>query len=155
MHKWMLATHLMAASKKGMSAHQLFRMLGFGSYRTAWFMAHRIREAMTDTTPGPLGGEGKTVEVDETFIGQQGYQFSNDKGWQQKRGYGDKMKIVTLVERGGRARSVKVETMKVAEIRLVVFANLHRDSHLMTDEAHHYQRLGKQYTSHETVQHIA
>ena len=155
MHKWMLATHLMAASKKGMSAHQLFRMLGFGSYRTAWFMAHRIREAMTDTTSGPLGGEGKTVEVDETFLGQQGYQFNNDKGWQQKRGYGDKMKIVTLVERKGRARSIKVETMKVVDIRQTVFANLHRESHLMTDEANHYRRLGKQYVSHETVNHAA
>jgi len=155
MHKWMLATHLMAASKKGMSAHQLFRMLGFGSYRTAWFMAHRIREAMTDTTPGPLGGDGKTVEVDETFLGQQGYKFVSGKGWEQKRGTGDMMKIVTLVERGGRARSVKIDRLKVADVRRVVFANLHRESHLMTDEANHYKRLGKQYLSHQTVDHGA
>ncbi len=73
LHKWLLATHLMCASKKGMSAHQLFRTLGFGSYRTAWFMAHRVREAMTDLEPnkdgGPLGGTGKVVEADETVVG--------------------------------------------------------------------------------------
>src|ERR1700693_6562336 len=75
LHKWLLATHLMAASKKGMSAHQLWRMLGFGSYRTAWFMAHRIREGMRELFPedsGPLGGEGKTVEIDGTFVGGKG-----------------------------------------------------------------------------------
>ena len=72
LHKWLLALHLMASSKKGMSAHQLFRMLGFGSYRTAWFMAHRIREAMVDTShteTGGLGGAHKPVEVDETYVG--------------------------------------------------------------------------------------
>src|SRR5260370_14850908 len=72
LNKWLLATLIMTASKKGMSAHQLWRMLGFGSYRTAWFMAHRIREGMRELFPeesGPLGGEGKTVEMDETFVG--------------------------------------------------------------------------------------
>ncbi|MEP6967438.1 MAG: IS1595 family transposase, partial [Pseudomonadota bacterium] len=69
LHKWLLATHLMCASKKGMSALQLYRMLGFGSYRTAWFMAHRIREAMREAKPSPLGGPGKVVEADETYIG--------------------------------------------------------------------------------------
>jgi transposase-like protein len=72
LHKWLLATHLLCASKKRMSAHQLWRMLGFGSYRTAWFMAHRIREGIRELFPeeaGPLGGEGKTVELDETFVG--------------------------------------------------------------------------------------
>ena len=72
LHKWVLAFHLMAASKKGMSAHQLYRMLGFGSYRTAWFMAHRIREAMKiDDDAGPIGGEGKVVEADETYFGKR------------------------------------------------------------------------------------
>jgi len=68
LHKWLLATHLMVSSKKGMSAHQLHRMLDV-TYKTAWFMAHRIREAMRPATRGPLGGEGKTVEADETYIG--------------------------------------------------------------------------------------
>jgi transposase-like protein len=73
LHKWLLATHLMTSSKKGMSAHQLWRMLGLGSYRTAWFMAHRIREVMRELVPesgsGPIGGEGKTVEMDGAFVG--------------------------------------------------------------------------------------
>jgi transposase-like protein len=73
LHKWLLATHLMTSSKKGMSAHQLWRMLRFGSYRTAWSMAHRIRDGMRELFPesggGPVGGEGKTVEMDETFVG--------------------------------------------------------------------------------------
>src|SRR5262249_23766851 len=73
LHKWLLAFHLMCASKKGMSAHQLYRMLGFGSYRTAWFMAHRIRECMKEGNPSPLGGEGKTIEIDETFTGPKVY----------------------------------------------------------------------------------
>ena len=76
----------MASSKKGVSAHQLMRMLGLGSYRTAWFMAHRVREAMADRDPEPLGGKGKTVEVDETFIGKPHDVFVNGKGWQSKRG---------------------------------------------------------------------
>jgi transposase-like protein len=70
LHKWLLATYLMCASKKGMSAHQLYRMLGFGSYRTAWFMAHRIREAMRPGAGEPMGGAGGPVEVDETFLGR-------------------------------------------------------------------------------------
>src|SRR6202041_1781009 len=70
LHKWLLATHLMSSSKKGMSAHQLWRMLGFGSYRTAWFMAHRIREGMAAAKIDlPLGGEGKVLEADTTYIG--------------------------------------------------------------------------------------
>jgi transposase-like protein len=86
LNKWVLAVHLMSASKKGISAHQLWRMLGFGSYRTAWFMAHRIRESMKEDNPGPLGGEGKTVEADETYIGNSArskkrMHFVNVKGW--------------------------------------------------------------------------
>src|SRR5882762_808926 len=71
LHKWLYATHLLACSKKGISAHQLWRMMGFGSYRTAWFMAHRIRESMTPKNPPQIGGEGKTVEADEMFIGNK------------------------------------------------------------------------------------
>ncbi|WP_428245528.1 IS1595 family transposase [Ferrovibrio sp.] len=152
LHKWVLATHLLCASKKGMSAHQLHRMLGV-TYKSAWFMAHRIRESMIETPTGPLGGSGKTVEVDETFLGQQGHEFSNEKGWQQKRGYGDMKKIVTLVERGGKARSIKVENLRLPEIQRVLRENLARESALMTDEAHHYTRIGKIFQSHETVQH--
>jgi transposase-like protein len=92
MTKWALAFHLMASSKKGYSAHQLMRTLGLGSYRTAWFMAHRIREAMADHDPKPLGGKDRVVEVDETFQGPSNDMFINDKGWQKKRGIGSKRK---------------------------------------------------------------
>lgn len=114
LNKWLLATFLVASSKKGISAHQLHRMLGV-TYKTAWFMEHRIREAMkADTkTDGPLGGEGKTVEADETYIGKSdtqpkvradGYPFKSKKLGTRKR------TVVALVERGGSVRSFHVET---------------------------------------------
>ncbi len=86
--KWLFATHLLSASKKGMSAHQIHRMLGV-TYKTAWFMCHRIREAMSDTSPGPMGGKGEVVEADETYIGPPGYEL-HPEGWKGKRGLGDK-----------------------------------------------------------------
>lgn len=103
LHKWVLATHLMAASKKGVSAHQLHRMLGI-TYKSAWFMAHRIREAMTPATGlPPMGGAGKVVETDETYIGRK-------PGTKKQTGHGHKMAVVvTLVERGGSARSFHVD----------------------------------------------
>jgi transposase-like protein len=152
MHKWLLATHLMAASKKGISAHQLFRMLGFGSYRTAWFMAHRIREAMRDDDPTPLGGNGKVVEVDETFIGPPADVFVNDRGWVKQRGTTSKRKVISLVERGGRARSIKVEELDIPTIRAAL-ANVSRESRLHTDQAQHYKRVGREFAAHESVNH--
>ena len=92
--KWALGFHLMSSSKKGYSAHQLMRTLGLGSYRTAWFMSHRIREAMNDSDPEPLGGKGKTVEIDETFIGKPDQVFVSGKGWQGKRGTATKRKVL-------------------------------------------------------------
>src|SRR3984893_4864168 len=80
LHKWLLATHLLTSSKKGMSAHQLFRMLGFGSYRTAWFMAHRIREGTRSGELSPMGGSGGAVEADETFIGMKAYSIKSMNG---------------------------------------------------------------------------
>src|SRR5579864_231983 len=108
LHKWLLGFRLYCASKKGFSAHQLHRTLNI-TYRSAWFMAHRIREAMRDDDPEPLGGKDKVVEADETFIGPAQDVFVNDKGWQKVRGNETKRKVITLVERGGRARSVKVD----------------------------------------------
>jgi transposase-like protein len=105
LHKWLLAFRLMASSKKGISAHQLHRTLNI-TYKSAWFLAHRIREAMRDGAPAPLGGKGKVLEVDETFLGRQNEIFVTGKGWQKKRGYSDMMKVVSLVERGGGVRSV-------------------------------------------------
>jgi transposase-like protein len=126
--KWWLAVHLMASSKKGMSAHQLHRMLGV-TYPTAWFMEHRIRAAMAsrDLLP-PLGGEGKTVEIDETFIGQK-------KDMPKRRGYAHKHAVMTLVERGGPARSLHVSGTAAADLLPIIKAHVHSGSHVMTDEA--------------------
>jgi transposase-like protein len=154
-HKWLLAFRLMASSKKGVSPHQIHRTLGI-TYKSAWFLMHRIREAMTDDG-APLGGEGKTIEVDETF---QGYVEGGptwilhpEHGWQKQRAYGDKRKVVTLVERGGKARSVKVETVTAREVRKVVLDNADIASHLRTDQAHIYRAIGRQFASHESVDH--
>jgi len=133
LHKWLLATHLMASSKKGISAHQLHRMLGI-TYKSAWFMAHRIREAMKDENPGPLGGEGKVVEADETYIGPKRYRLKNGKGWKPIKGHSGKWKVLTLVERNGKARSVKIEKLNTATIWQVATRVADRKSTLITDE---------------------
>jgi len=153
MTKWALAFHLMASSKKGVSAHQLMRMLGLGSYRTAWFMAHRVREAMADRDPEPLGGKGKTVEVDETFIGKPDDVFVNGKGWRSKRWTATKRKVLTMVERGGRAVSVKVEDLTIDTLKTVIGKTVVLDSDLNTDEAQHYKALGENFASHGAVNH--
>lgn len=152
LHKWLMGFRLMASSKKGISAHQLHRTLGI-TYKSAWFMCHRIREAMADNDPTPMGGGNDPVEVDEAYIGSSGYQLKNDKGWQLKRGFGDKSKIITLVERGGRARSIKVDHMTAESVRAVVLENVKRDSRLLTDESALYRSVGKAMNSHETVHH--
>jgi transposase-like protein len=110
LHKWLIGFRLYASSKKGFSAHQLMRTLGLGSYRSAWFMAHRIREAMKDTDPTPLGGEGKTIEADETFYGckedapdQEGtWVFHNKLGWVRSYAGARKTKIPVVTARGAR-----------------------------------------------------
>lgn len=152
-NKWLLAMRLMASSKKGISAHQLHRTLKV-TYKTAWFLAHRIREAMKDDgTSGQLGGEGKTVEADETFYGPQEYEYQNERGWVGKRGTGGKMKVLTLVEREGRARSVKVDQLTAAESRQIILDNISAKSRLVTDEAKQYPRIGREFSKHETVKH--
>jgi transposase-like protein len=146
LHKWLLATHLMTSSKKGMSAHQMHRMLGV-TYKTAWFMAHRIREAMTDRKRGPVGGEGKTVEIDETVIG----------GKKTNRAYAKKEPkkhvVMSLVERGGAVRSVRVANVKVKTLRAEIVKAASRKSKLMTDAASWYVRIGEEFASHESVNH--
>lgn len=144
--KWWMAIHLMASSKKGMSAHQLHRMLGV-AYQTAWFMEHRIREAMRDGSLSPMGGSGLTVEVDETFIGKrEGYEAK--PGWVRH-----KNTVLTLVERGGRARSFHIDEATKENIVPIVNENLDRESHLMTDEARRYEAIGKEFADHGVVDH--
>jgi transposase-like protein len=157
LHKWLLATHLMAASKKGMSAHQLWRMLGFGSYRTAWFMAHRIREGMAPLKgkTGPLGGEGKTIEADTTYIGGKERNKHRNKRDTKNIGGAGKQIVHTLVERGGRARSDHVANVSGKTLRPVVMKQVSRKSTLMTDTAGGYFDMGKEFARHEMVNHEA
>lgn len=153
LHKWALAFRLMAGSKKGVSAHQLMRELGLGSYRSAWFLAHRVREAMADRDPEPLGGKGKTVEIDETFIGKPEQTFVSGKGWQGQRGTATKQKVLTMVERGGRAVSVKVDDLTVQTLKTVIGKHVVLDSTLNTDEAQFYKPIGKRFAEHQAVNH--
>jgi transposase-like protein len=152
LHKWLLAFRLVASSKKGFSAHQLHRTLNI-TYRSAWFMEHRIREAMRDVNPPPLGGKDQVVEADETFIGPPDAVFISGKGWQYIRGYQTKRKVIALVERGGKARSFHVKDLDAATIRKTLGENVSTESRLHTDEAMHYRVPGKEYATHERVNH--
>ena len=146
--KWWLAVHLMASSKKGMSAHQMHRMLGV-TYQTAWFMEHRIRAAMADGSLTPMGGEGVTVEIDETFIGQK-------KDMPKRRGYAHKHAVMTLIERrpeGGKARSFHVSGTAAADLLPIIKAQVASGSHVMTDEAGQYAHLNKHFAAHDFVTH--
>ncbi len=146
-HKWLLAIHLMSASKKGMSAHQLHRMLGI-TYKSAWFLGHRIREAMIDANPQALGGEGKSVQADETYYGNSSKRA---KGYQ--KGHSKKEQIVALVEPKGKVRAVHVKTATKKSVREILVTNAHRTSELHTDESRLYDEVGKEFASHKTVNH--
>ncbi|MGV9007350.1 MAG: IS1595 family transposase [Brevundimonas sp.] len=159
LNKWLLAMHLMCASKKGISALQLQRELALGSYRTAWFMAHRIREAMTDTSEAPLGGEGKVVEADETYYGKpavcptrrtDGSAFL--KGNPKRR---NSRPVVALVERGGRAKAFHVAVADKATVSALVMKHVHPATRLHTDESRLYTGAADVFASHETVKHSA
>jgi transposase-like protein len=145
LNKWLLAMHLMGASKKGVSAHQLHRMLEI-TYQSAWFLAHRIREAMRQNELAPMGGGGSIVEVDETFIGRK-------QGAEVKQGAHHKHAVLTLVERSGSARSFHVESTRKADVLPIVLSNLDRESHVMTDEAATYAKLGDKFAKHDSVDH--
>jgi transposase-like protein len=148
LHKWLLAFHLMASSKKGVSAHQLHRTLGI-TYRSAWFMTHRIREAMRAGGLSPMGGAGSAVEADETFIGRK-------DGTIKRRGHGHKNAVLSLVDRdSGQVRSFHVEGTSAANIVPIIKANVAKETAMMTDEGGHYFTLGDHFSSHESVSHKA
>jgi transposase-like protein len=156
MHIWLQAMHLICSSKKGFSANQFCRVLGV-DFKTGWFIWHRIREAMKDDgSTGPLGGKAKIVEADETYFGtREGYKREPDQwrltpeGWRnvadRRRNRGHKNIVVTLVERGGKARSVQAEDITLHTLNRIVTENAAKESALMTDEL----------VSHETVNHGA
>jgi len=146
LHKWLLATHLMAASKKGVSAHQIGRMLGV-TYKTAWFLCHRIREAM-NVDCGPLGGPDTVVEVDETHVGGK----ARNRATRAPRA---KQPVVALVERDGNVASYHVANVTAAEVRGLVVTKIDRASYLMTDESPIYTRMGREFAGHGTVNHGA
>jgi transposase-like protein len=157
--KWALAFHKMAASKKGISAKQLQRELALGSYRTAWFMAHRIREAMRPKEFTPMGGDGQFVEADETFVGTRegdgGKKAHRARIRMRQGGAAHKNVVLTLVERGGSARSFHIESTRVADIVPILRTNVRRESRLMTDEANQYKAVGKEFATHDAVFHGA
>jgi hypothetical protein len=146
LHKWLMAMMLMSSSKKGMSAHQLHRMLGI-TYKSAWFLCHRIREAMNEAVPtGGLGGEGKIVEVDETYVGGKAINRAHGKPSPKKA-------VVSLVERDGRARSFHVATVTAKTVRSLIVTHVNRKSTLMSDEANFYSRVGSEFAAHHAVDH--
>ncbi len=148
LNKWLMAVYLMCSSKKGISSHQLHRTLGV-TYKTAWFMTHRIREAMRDDSGELLGSKSSPVEADETFIGAKRPKHK-PKGMS---GSGHKMKVLSLVERGGRVRSFHVPNVKAATLKPILEENINPVAPLMTDEAGQYRGLDKEFTSHERVNH--
>ena len=155
--KWWLATHLMSSSKKGMSAHQMHRMLGV-TYKTAWFMAHRIREAMKDLNPEPMGGEGKIIEADETYYGKletprPRNKYSPPPTRGGTFGGANKRAIFGLVERGGKARTFHIHRATANEVREIIVTNVLRKSTLHTDESRIYTALGQEFDAHKTVNH--
>jgi len=152
MTKWLLATHLMCASKKGISAHQLHRMLGL-PYKTAWFMAHRIREGMRDLNPSPLGGEGKFVEADETYIGGKEKNKHARKRWHSGRGGIGKEIAFSLVERDGRVCSQHVPSVNTKTLRPILVAQIDNESMLVTDDAGQYRHMHRDFARHEAVNH--
>jgi transposase-like protein len=153
LNKWLAATHLMMASKKGMSAMQVHRMLGI-SYKTAWFMCHRIRESLRDTKlDAPLGGQNKVVEADEMYVsGKEGNKHAS-KSLRQGRGAVGKEPVVSLVERDGRVRSQHMPEVTAKNLRAALVAQVDRKSYLMTDESGIYTAIGREFAGHGTVNH--
>jgi len=146
--KWALGFRIMAASKKGVSAKQLQRMLGLVSYKSAWFMAHRIREAMaTDASTGPIGGEGKTVESDETFVG--GKKKNVHKGKPEPK----KHAVHALVERGGQMRATHVADVSARTLRAAISKHVAKGTTMNTDDALAYYHMSKEFAAHGVVNH--
>jgi transposase-like protein len=146
LNKWLYAMHALAAGKKGTSAHQLHRQLGL-TYQTAWFMCHRIREAMRPAKyPGPLGGKFKVVEVDEAYIGGKA---TNRKS----RKVREKQAIVALVQRGADVRTFPVNKVNKRTLNSLLRRQVSKKSYLMTDDSNIYPSIGKKFTRHFAVNH--
>lgn len=147
LHLWLQAIFLLSSSKKGISSNQLHRTLGI-TLKSAWFMSHRVREAMRSGSLSPMGGGGSIVEVDETFIGYKG-----DKK-QTRRGYAHRNAVLTLVSRDGEARSFHIDEANRDNILPVVRENLAQEAKVVTDDAGYYRNLDKEF-EHAFVNHSA
>lgn len=148
MSLWLQAIHLLCSSKKGISSNQLHRTLGV-TLKTAWFMSHRIREAMRGGDLTPFGTDGGAVEADETFIGRE-------PGKEVRRAFHHKVKVLSLVDREtGQARSVVVDDLKPATVAPILRENIAKEARLMTDEASRYLAVGQEFAEHGVVKHKA
>lgn len=146
--KWWMAAHMMNSAKNGVSAHEIHRTLGV-TYKTAWFMMHRLREAMAGMSGGPMGGEGQSVQADETYYGNTSKRA---KGY--KKGHSRKASVVALVEPHGRVKAFHAELgIGVDVVRDILIRNVHRASELHTDESKLYTKVGKEFATHKTVEH--
>lgn len=158
LHLWLQAIFLIASSKKGISANQLHRTLGV-TLKTAWFMAHRIREAMREGGLGPLGGEGKIVEADETYYGEKDgpapTHTTSGRPFIKKGKSANKRAILSLVERGGSVRTFHVAQANKDNVTDLVNQNVHRESTLMTDESRLYSDMREAFAAHYTTKHSA
>jgi transposase-like protein len=147
LHKMLQAVYLITSSKKGISAHQLHRVLEI-TYKSAWFLVHRIREAMRCGDLAPFGSDGGAVEVDETYIGKR-KGFGNPKG-----GHAHKMAVLGLVDRdSGKCRMFYVENAGGDKVQPIVLDNLAREARLMTDEATMYRKIGREFAEHSSLTH--
>jgi transposase-like protein len=145
MRDWLAAIHLICSSKKGVSSNQLHRTLGI-TLKSAWFLSHRLREAMKETNPEPMGGAGKHVEADETFIGRK-------HGTKVQASVHHKRAVFSLVERGGKARSFHIDKLTSSTIARIAKENVSLDSTLNTDEALRYRKVGREFAQHLVVNH--
>lgn len=160
LHKWLQAIHLMCSSKKGISSNQLHRVLEI-TLKSAWFLSHRIREAMREGNLGPIGGNGKVVEADETYFGKKsgpapamttsGKPFTKSG----KTGPAHKRAVLGLVERGGMVRTFHVEKANTDNVAQLVTENVHHETTLYTDESRLYTRVGARFADHQTTKHSA
>jgi transposase-like protein len=145
--KWLMAAHMFNSGKNGVSAHEIHRTLGV-TYKTAWFMMHRLREAMNELNPGAMGGSGKTVQADETYYGN-----SSKRAKSHRKGHSHKAGVVALVEPQGRARAFHVKSATSAQVRDILVRNADRASELHTDESALYKQVGREFAAHKTVEH--
>ena len=149
-HKWLLAIHLMSSNKNGVSAHELHRGLGI-TYKSAWFLAHRIREAMDTDHKTPMGGQGGQVQADETYYGN-----TSKRAKHYKKGHSQKAHVVALVDpANGQARAFHVDKANANTVRAVLVTNADRASTLVTDESSLYTKVGREFDGHDTVWHNA